>query len=162
MSRFTDALVVSPMADGNTWIVLRPFGYDVGEEGSGDTVEVEIGFTTDFASIPRMFWFVLPRWGKYGNAAVIHDWLYWVQIRSRREADDIMLEAMGVLEVPAWQKCVIFWTVRLLGGISWRRNQWDREAGFDRVISCETVKATDRAGRPGLLHRTLRHYVSGD
>lgn len=161
MSRFTDALIVSPMADGNTWVVMRPFGYDVGEEGSGDTVEVAIGFTTDFASIPRIFWVVLPRWGKYGNAAVIHDWLYWIQNRERDEADFIMLEAMGVLDVPGWQKFVIFWAVRLAGWISWIRNQWDREAGFDRVISCEELKATDKSKRPGLLRRTWKHYVPG-
>ncbi|HEY5701816.1 MAG TPA: DUF1353 domain-containing protein [Gammaproteobacteria bacterium] len=160
MSRFTDALVVSPMADGNTWIVMRPFGYDIGEEGSGDTVEVEIGFTTDFASIPRIFWAVLPRWGKYGNATVIHDWLYWVQNRERDEADFIMLEAMGVLEVPGWQKFVIYWAVRLIGWVAWIRNQWDREAGFDRVVSRDDVKATDHAERPGLMRRTWRHYVS--
>ena len=41
MSRFTDALVVSPMADGKTWVTLRPFSYDVGEEGSGDTVDLD-------------------------------------------------------------------------------------------------------------------------
>src|SRR2546429_3829044 len=34
-------------------------------------------YTTLFrsASIPRLFWIALPKWGKYGNAAVIHDWL---------------------------------------------------------------------------------------
>jgi len=28
MSRFTDVLVVSPLADGKTWVILRDFGYD--------------------------------------------------------------------------------------------------------------------------------------
>jgi hypothetical protein len=78
MSRFTDALVVTPLADGKTWVVLRDFGYDVGTEDSGDRVNVEIGFQTDFATIPRFLWVVLPRWGRYGNASVIHDWLYWI------------------------------------------------------------------------------------
>jgi hypothetical protein len=73
MSRFTDALVVTPLADGKTWVVLRDFGYDVGTEDSGDRVNVEIGFQTDFATIPRFLWVVLPRWGRYGNASVIHD-----------------------------------------------------------------------------------------
>ena len=36
MSRFTDILVVSPMADGQTWYLRNEFGYDVGEEGSGE------------------------------------------------------------------------------------------------------------------------------
>lgn len=55
MNRFTGALVVSPLADGKTWVLLRPFGYEVGAEGSGNTAECRIGFMTDFASIPRPF-----------------------------------------------------------------------------------------------------------
>ncbi len=161
MSRFTNALVVSPLADGKTWVVLRPFGYDVGDLGSDDTVEVSIGFCTDFASIPRPFWILLPRWGKYGNAAVIHDWLYWDQSRSRRAADDIMLQAMGVLKVSAWEKFPIYWAVRALGWIAWYRNQWDREAKLNRVIECEGLKSTQESERPGLFIRTWHHYVSG-
>lgn len=76
MSRFTDVLVVSPLADGKTWVILRDFGYDVGAEDSGDHIDVAIGFQTDFATIPRLFWVILPKWGRYGNATVIHDWLY--------------------------------------------------------------------------------------
>jgi hypothetical protein len=30
MSRFTDPLIVSPLSDGRTWIILRQFGYDIG------------------------------------------------------------------------------------------------------------------------------------
>ena len=157
MSRFTDALVVSPLADGRTWVLLRPFGYDVGNEGSANTVEVRVGFMTDFASIPRLFWIVLPRWGKYGNAAVVHDWLYWSQNRSRSEADNIMLEAMGVLSVPTWQKYPIYWGVRAFGWIAWKRNQWDRSATFDRVLEQTQMKAIEKLGRPGLLWRAWRH-----
>ena len=161
MSRFTDALVVSPLADGKTWVVLRPFGYDVGDLGSGDTVEVAVGFCTDFASIPRIFWIVLPRWGKYGNAAVIHDWLYWEQDRSRKASDDIMLEAMGVLEVSGLKKGAIYWAVRAFGWIAWNRNQWDRQAGLARVIECAEIKSTEESRRPGLIKRTWRHYAGG-
>jgi len=161
MSRFTDALIVSPLADGKTWVVLERFGYDVGELGSGDSVEVAIGFCTDFASIPRLFWIVLPRWGKYGNAAVIHDWLYWDQSRSRRAADDIMLEAMSVLSVSALKKYPIYWGVRAFGWIAWHRNQWDKRAELDRVISGEALKSTQESQRPGLIKRTWRHYMAG-
>ena len=123
MSRFTESLIVTPLADGKTWITLSDFGYEVGSEGSGDTIDVQIGFYTDFASIPRVLWIILPKWGKYGNAAVIHDWVYWDQSRSRREADDIFLEAMGVLDVNHWKKYSIYWAVRIFGGFAWRANQ---------------------------------------
>ncbi len=159
MSMFTDALVVSPLADGKTWVLVRPFGYEVGALGSGDVIDCRIGFMTDFASIPRPFWTILPKWGKYGNAAVIHDWLYWSQSRPRPEADKIMFEAMGVLEVPGWQRYSIYWAVRLFGGMAWARNRWDREAGFDRVTSVVTIKALQLPGRPGLFKRIVKHYA---
>ena len=123
MSRFTESLVVTPRPNGRTWIVLSDFGYEVGELGSGDIITVAIGFHTDFASIPRLLWVFLPRWGTYGNAAVIHDWLYWKQSRSRREADDIMLEAMDVSSVAAWKKYTIYWAVRLFGWWAWNHNR---------------------------------------
>lgn len=68
MSQFTKALVVSPLADGRTWVLLDSFAYDVGRVGSGDTITVPAKFMTDFASVPRLFWTVFPPWGRYGNA----------------------------------------------------------------------------------------------
>jgi hypothetical protein len=123
MSRFTEPLVVTPLPDGHTWILLCEFGYEIGQEGSKDVIDVPIGFHTDFASIPRIFWIFLPRWGKYGNAAVIHDYLYWEQSRSRKEADDILLESMAVLEVGLIKRYLIYWAVRFWGWWSWWDNQ---------------------------------------
>ena len=123
MSRFTEPLVVTPLSDGKTWIILNDFGYEIGEVGSGEIINVPIGTYTDFASIPRPLWAVFPRWGKYGNAAVIHDWMYWSQSRSRKEADDIFLEGMEVLEVPNWKRNTIYYAVRLFGWLAWRANQ---------------------------------------
>jgi len=51
MSRFIEMLIVSPLPDGRTWVIRCPFGYDVGKETSGDTIEVPVGFTTDFGSV---------------------------------------------------------------------------------------------------------------
>ena len=128
MSRFTETLVVTPLPDGKTWIILSDFGYEVGCEGSGEVIDVPIGTHTDFTSVPRLLWWIFPRWGKYGNAAVLHDWLYWEQSRSRREADDIMFEAMGVLGVSPWQKYPIYLAVRTFGFLAWWGNQ-SRKAG---------------------------------
>ncbi len=158
MSRFTRALVVSPLADGKTWVLVEPFGYDVGELGSGDTIEVVRGFKTDFASIPRLFWIVLPKWGKYGNAAVIHDWLYFTQQRTREEADRILFEAMQVLTVPRWQQYPIFYAVRWFGWFAWKRNQWDKEAGYSRIMEETELKSTMRSDRPGFIRQSINHW----
>ena len=161
MSRFTDSLVVSPLTDGRTWVIISPFGYDVGSEGSGDTINVETGFMTDFASIPRIFWMLLPRWGKYGNAAVIHDWLYWTQERTRLAADRIMLGGMKVLSVPGWQRWMIFHAVRWFGWAAWKRNQWDRKAGFDRVVGVSRYGPATVSGRPGFMRRAMGRIGRG-
>src|SRR6185436_15352173 len=133
MSRFTDILLVSPLADGKTWVVMRPFGYAVGSEESGDVINVPVGFQTDFASIPRLFWVILPKWGRYGNAAVLHDWLYWEQQRSRSQSDAVFLEGMVVLEVKTLTRQILYWAVRLFGSLAWYRNSVDRQECYDRV-----------------------------
>ena len=157
MSRFTNALIVTPLSDGRTWVLMQPFGYDVGEAGSADKIDVAVGFMTDFASIPRPFWTILPRWGRYGNAAVLHDWLYWTQQRPRTASDNIMLEAMTVLKVTTWQKYLIYWCVRTLGWLAWKRNQWDRALGFDRTLHQTQIKSTTESTRISLLRAWWRH-----
>ena len=157
MSRFTDVLLVSPLADGSTWVIMRDFGYDVGAEASGDHIDVAVGFQTDFATIPRPFWIILPKWGRYGNATVIHDWLYWTQVRPRPQADAIFLQAMGVLGVSGPVKYTLYWAVRLFGGLAWYRNAADRAAGFDRVLPDVHLRAVFRSERRGTLRRVAGH-----
>ncbi len=123
MSSFTSRLLVSPLTDGRRWEIMREFEYHVGYKGSSKIITVPAGFITDFASVPRPFWAIIPRWGKHGNAAVIHDYLYWVQTRSRKESDDIFLEAMTALNVRKITRTVMYWAVRLFGWIAWSGNQ---------------------------------------
>ena len=156
MSAFTQALVVTPLSDGHSWVIVSRFSYDVGSENSGDRIEVAQGFVTDFATVPRLLWWFLPRWGTYGNAAVIHDWLYWTQARSRKESDDIMREAMGVLNVAGYKQVLIYWAVRLFGWWAWNRNRWDRESGFNRVIPDVDIKCSVSIGRAGILKKTAQ------
>ena len=159
MSGFTNALVVSPLADGKTWVIVCDFGYDVSVENSGDHIAVAIGFQTDFATVPRPFWIILPKWGRYGNATVIHDWLYWTQTRPRREADVIFLEAMGVLGVSSLVKYPMYWAVRLFGGLAWYRNQADRADGFDRVLADVRFKSVVGSQRKGTLRQVASYAL---
>ena len=160
MSRFKRILVVSPLPDGKTWVIREPFGYDIETTGDPESVEVPVGFLTDFATIPRLFWFVLPKWGKYGNAAVIHDFIYWMQDRSRSEADKIFLEAMGVLKVGGLVKYTIYYAVRAFGWTAWYRNRCDRAEGVERVIDAvpESVTAPVPKRKGALRHLALRTF----
>lgn len=122
MSSFTDPLKVTPMPDGRTWKLLEEFDYHIGAETSPDVIHVPAGFVTDFASVPFIFWAIFPSWGKYGKAAIIHDFLYQSKIRTRLEADAIFVEAMGVLGVSKWRQFLMYWGVRCFGWLGYSTN----------------------------------------
>ena len=134
MSKFTRPLIVSPLPDGKRWVLREEFSYDIGSKGSGDSVIVPVGFVTDFATVPRLFWTVYPKWGKYGNAAVVHDYLYWEQFFSRKRTDEIFLEGMIVLGVSKRDRKTIYHSIRLFGGWSWKKNQKDKRKGKKEII----------------------------
>ena len=124
MSSFTTPLVVSPLPDGRHWRLVFGFGYDVGYEGSSDRVSIPAGFVTDFASSPPPIWWLIPPWGKYGKAAVVHDYLYQTKTRTRKQTDDIFREAMIVLSVNPVRVFLMYWAVRLFGWLAWRGEEY--------------------------------------
>lgn len=83
---------------------------------------VPAGFVTDFASVPRVFWRVLPPWGKYSRAAVVHDYLYRVHPAgiSRLDADRIFLSLMRQDGVGWATRTAMYRAVRIGGGGAWR------------------------------------------
>lgn len=123
MSRFTAPLLVTPLNDGKSWVIVTDdFTYDIGEEGSGDSVRVPRGMVSDFASVPRPIWWFAAPWGTHGHAAVIHDAGYYLQLRSRPEYDRIFLEAMEVLKVGKLRRTLMYRAVRWFGGAAWSAN----------------------------------------
>ena len=116
MSSFTKPLVLEfdpNNKEGRYWKTTRRFTYYVGKEDSGDKVMVPKGFNTDLASVPPIARMLIPKSGKYNQAAVVHDYLYHTMERPRKEADKIFLEAMKVLGVPFWKRHVMHKAVRL-------------------------------------------------
>jgi hypothetical protein len=123
-SRFLVPLRVTPLDDGRTWVLLSPFTYEVGHLGSGQHIHVPPGFRTDFASTPRAVWWILPKVGRYTRAAVLHDYLYSVGTTSRRDADHIFREAMGVSGVNPVARWAMWAAVRSPGGwLAWRSHR---------------------------------------
>lgn len=123
MKKFENALDVQ-FIDGHNWRVQEDFYYDTDVRLTGyphDQVIVPKGFITDFASIPRILWDILPPAGSYGKAAVIHDFLYRTKsLATRGEADAVLLEAMKVSGVDWLTRQVIYWGVRVGGRRSYR------------------------------------------
>ena len=118
------------------WEVLEPLVY----RGRRDTFVVPAGFRTDFASVPRVAIWLIPRFGRYTPAAVLHDWLTTVGLTTRvidsRDADGVFRLSMAELHVPPVRRWLM-WT-----GVRWgalvnprRRPGWWRDAPRVLVLS---------------------------
>jgi hypothetical protein len=92
------------------------------------------GFVTDLASVPRVFWSLLPPTARYSYAAIIHDYLYWYQPCERDKADNILKDAMQELNVAVATVFTVYNAVRLAGGIAWASNAEARSNGERRIL----------------------------
>jgi hypothetical protein len=81
------------------------------------------GFITDFASVPRFFWRIIPPWGRYSPAAVVHDYLYRNKILQRKTADGIFYKLMILSGVPKAQAATMYWAVRAFGWTSYGKKK---------------------------------------
>ena len=96
----------------------------------GEMITVPAGYITDFASVPRIFWSIFPPYDPYyGAPAIIHDFGYSTkgtflkegQHKTRKEVDDLFLEAMQVQETPNWKSATMYLSVRVAGWYVWNR-----------------------------------------
>ena len=84
-------------------------------QGNTDRFEVPVGTKTDFASVPTIFQWLIPRSGRYTRAAVLHDYL-WRKAPdpTRADADGIFRRTMAELRVPFLRRWVMWAAVRLV------------------------------------------------
>jgi len=124
-----DSTVDVRQIDDQDWKVLRALTY----RASTEDFEVPVGEHTDFASVPRVFVWFIPRYGRYTKAAILHDYLCSVCVPagrvSRIEADGIFRQAMRELGVPFLRRWIMWAAVRL-GALtnSAGREKWWTEA----------------------------------
>jgi hypothetical protein len=129
MSSFTTPLIIRveqrERSGRGVFTVQLPFIYEIGCEGSGKEIIVPKGFETDFASIPRIARLFISPVGLHAKAALVHDLLYSNRnhTMTRLQADNVFLEAMGVLKVPLFRRTAIYLAVCSFGWIAWRKNK---------------------------------------
>lgn len=112
---FLTYLVVRPL-DEKHWELQRDLVY----EGNTDYFLVETGSKTDFASVPRMFWWLVPRYGRYTEAAVLHDFLCDQARRgnfNRCDADGIFRRTLREFGVSYVRRRMMWAAVRWAGGV---------------------------------------------
>jgi hypothetical protein len=121
-----------------------------------EPVVVPAGFVSDLASIPRAFWQILQPTGRHAWAAVVHDYLYWTQTRSREESDLIFKMALEDSRVDPATVEVLYQAVRRFGQSSWEENARKKQAGDCRFLKARpgdfTVSWSDWKKMPAVLN----------
>lgn len=128
-------LVVSRFADP-MWFLMNPIQWfpENGQQTyKGFTVPK--GFITDLASIPQVFWSILPPDGDYAYAAILHDYLYWTQFYPRDQADMILQFVMQDFRVKQWKVDAIYKAVHTFGESAWNDNANLKASGHSRFLA---------------------------
>lgn len=135
MSSFAPPPAIVPFGDWDYYYVKdSPLQWKPNPGQPHKDVIVPIGFVTDLASIPRFLWTTVRPEGRYAYAAMVHDYLYWTQDRSREEADEIFRIAMGDSKVDGWKITAIYQLVRMAGQSAWDNNRKLKEQGEKRIL----------------------------
>jgi hypothetical protein len=96
--------------DAEHWALVDDLVY----RGSRERFVVPAGFRTDFATVPRVVTWLVPRFGAYTLAAILHDWLCTdgLAVVSAREADGIFRRVMRESGVPVLRRWLMWAGVR--------------------------------------------------
>lgn len=109
---------------------LEPLTWGVEGPAGPTFITVPSGFVSDFASMPWAARRILPSFGPWARAAVLHDYLYLTKGEggrwTRKQADDMFAEAMAAIarersdgEPSAWKRSLIHRAVRAFGAGGW-------------------------------------------
>ncbi|MBF6439090.1 DUF1353 domain-containing protein [Nocardia cyriacigeorgica] len=105
---FSDGGIVVEELDERFWQVAEPLEY----HGATERFVVPAGFRTDFASVPRPVVWLIPRYGAYTKAAILHDYLLSSGVVSAADADGIFRRTLGELGVSVPRRWMMWAAVR--------------------------------------------------
>lgn len=114
---------------GGRWKLLAPLDYQInaGVLFATSIIRVPRFFVTDLASIPKALRWLISQNEQHRRAAVLHDYLYYrqghvgLELLSRKECDQLFLEAMHKEGVPYWKRQTMYFGVRIGGWLAWEK-----------------------------------------
>lgn len=121
-----------------TWLLIDDFKFQ--SAVLNRIVLVPAGFITDFHSVPRALWSILPP-HENPESAVVHDYLYTYNGCERVEADQTHREVLEVIDrdfpgkAPRWKRVAMYSGLRIGGWVPWgryREAQRRRDAGLGK------------------------------
>lgn len=128
-------VLVEPL-DATRWRLVEPLRYI----GDREDFIVPAGYVTDFATVPRIAVWLVPKFGLYTPAAILHDWLITDRLSTGRidsaDVDGLFRRAMRELGVPPVRRWLMW------AGVRWgalfnrrRRAGWSGTAPAVLVVS---------------------------
>jgi hypothetical protein len=127
---------VRAFADGSHWMLQSPLIQELGKDGAY-VIIVPRGFVTDFASVPQPLQVlrgVRTVADRYANAALVHDYLYWIQDCTREQSDRIMELALKEAGISFLERKLIYEGLRQFGQSAWDAHRKERQAGLLKTV----------------------------
>ena len=124
-SKFLSELVCKELEEKEgSWVLVELLAYQ--SELLDETLEVPVGFVTDFSSVPRIPFIYAWYGDRAHRESVLHDWLYFTAYVSRAKADSIFLEAMKARGKSLFVRNGMYLGVRLGGWKAWKEHRAKR------------------------------------
>ena len=133
-------LLLEPISNGKA-ILLQDYIYSI----NGYEIKVFKGFVTDGASVPHSLQWLYNPYGKYINAAVVHDYLYSVYNNTginRTLSDKIFRHIMKETGVDSRIARKFYAAVKYFGATSWK-TKLQNEGYKDRAVIDRTKEAKE-------------------
>ena len=133
-------LILEPISNGKA-VLLQDYIYSI----NGYDIKVFRGFITDGASVPKSLQWIYNPFGKYINAAVIHDYLYSTYNSTginRTLADKIFRYIMKETGVDSRIVRKFYAAVKYFGATSWKP-KLQNEGYKDRAVIDRTKEARE-------------------
>lgn len=110
---FVAGNVVVRQVDARFWELQEQLVY----RGTDQEFTVPAGFVTDFASIPRLVVWLIPRYGVYTKAAILHDFVSGGDEVNHADADGLFRRALRELGVSVPRRWMMWAAVRVASGL---------------------------------------------
>ena len=133
-------LILDPISNGKA-ILIQDYIYSI----NGYDIKVFKGFVTDGASVPHSLQWLYNPYGKYINAAVVHDYLYStynITGINRTLSDKIFRHIMKETGVDSRIVRKFYAAVKYFGATSWK-TKLQNEGYKDRAIIDRTKEAKE-------------------
>ncbi len=98
--------------EGRRWRLLKDWKVVIEK----NILIIPKGFVTDLASVPRIFWIIIPPSStKCRKASIVHDWMYVHQYKTKSYADKVFLRELLSKDLFMLQAYIMYWAVKLFG-----------------------------------------------